>query len=464
MAYVSTLVIVHAFAPYSFTYAMRLPVLIPLATAGTLVDLIALLLSQGVGLSPRGVETIDPNGWAVLLLYVCVAHLGGLAHHLSRRTDVWESSALRLRQFRLIRSVAEEVARCEQLLANIVPAHLVAELKHRLLEKRVGEGRGQVSFVSMQRAKTAKAKGNWGKLNKNLAAAAPRAASPTGASGTLETNNVLEMLKSDEDGASRSSDGGAQLNFSGLGVLVSESYTGCSILFSKIDGLDALINDDARAPVEVVHLLQRVFDKFDVLAEVFGVQKVRKTANELSIFAAGLPNPKLLPDAESRACGAAAFGFAMLAVMEKLNIELLKWGVTLRLQVGIHSGSVVAGVIGHKTMQWDLCGDAVNTAARMCSYSAPGHVHVSEDTYQLVKAKFGAVCRGERPIKGKGILRTFWLLNLPAEQLEIALQHRDPTKADTSSRDTSSPSVTPAPLPQPMPPPDPDAPMPQWAA
>ena len=47
-------------------------------------------------------------------------------------------------------------------------------------------------------------------------------------------------------------------------------------------------------------------------------------------------------------------------------------------QVGIHSGSAIAGIVGHKTFQYDLCGDAVNTAARMCSYSSPGHVHISE--------------------------------------------------------------------------------------
>ena len=55
-----------------------------------------------------------------------------------------------------------------------------------------------------------------------------------------------------------------------------------------------------------------------------------------------------------------------------INIELEEYGIQFTCQVGIHSGSAIAGIIGHKTFQYDLCGDAVNTAARMCSYSKPG--------------------------------------------------------------------------------------------
>lgn len=105
------------------------------------------------------------------------------------------------------------------------------------------------------------------------------------------------------------------------------------------------------------------------------------------------------------------------------------YGVHLKLQVGINSGSAIAGVIGHKTMQYDLCGDAVNTAARMCSYSLPGHVHVSQETYRLVSHRFAAVCRGARAIKGKGTMNTYFLINLPADQVELSLQLRNPVAA-----------------------------------
>ena len=91
-----------------------------------------------------------------------------------------------------------------------------------------------------------------------------------------------------------------------------------------------------------------------------------------------------------------------------------------------YSGSAIAGVLGHKTVQYDLCGDAVNTAARMCAYSLPGHVHISEVTHELVRDRFSSVCRGERAIKGKGSMRTHFLLNMPADQPEISLQHHTP--------------------------------------
>ena len=154
----------------------------------------------------------------------------------------------------------------------------------------------------------------------------------------------------------------------GLGVLISESFTGCSVLCAKLEGLKTLINDDSRPPIEVVTLLQGVFDRFDALAEMYDVQKVRgkrararaarspefavvahacaqahphaasavcaarplrrvqvrKSANEVTIFAAGLPNPELLPTPETRACACAAFAFALIGVMETLNVGLAR--------------------------------------------------------------------------------------------------------------------------------------------
>ena len=111
--------------------------------------------------------------------------------------------------------------------------------------------------------------------------------------------------------------------------------------------------------------------------------------------------------------------------------------------MGIHSGSAIAGVIGHKRFQYDLCGDAVNTAARMCSYGAPGHVHVSERTYSLLRHRYSAVCRGESEIKGKGAMRTFFLVNLPADQTEVALMHASEASGLLQMRDERDQSVLP---------------------
>jgi len=101
--------------------------------------------------------------------------------------------------------------------------------------------------------------------------------------------------------------------------------------------------------------------------------------------------------------------------MDVLNIELRPLGISFTLQVGLHSGGAIAGIIGHKTFQYDLCGDAVNTSARMCSYSKPGHVHVSDVSYKLLSHRYPAIARTPMEIKGKGLMQTYYLLNMPAD-------------------------------------------------
>lgn len=199
---------------------------------------------------------------------------------------------------------------------------------------------------------------------------------------------------------------------------IAERYQHCSFLFAKICGLSKLVNDASVDPRDMMHCLQVMFDRFDQLADMFGVQKVRKTANEYYLVAAGLPNPQILPSPEDRARGIAGFGFAMMNIMNIINLELAQYGITFACQVGIHSGSAIAGVIGTKTFQYDLCGDAVNTAARMCSYSKPGHMNISDATYELLKDDFGAVPREPMHVKGKGQMKTYYLLNMPVEQQE----------------------------------------------
>jgi len=151
--------------------------------------------------------------------------------------------------------------------------------------------------------------------------------------------------------------------------------------------------------------------------------QVRKTANEQYLVAAGLPDPTRLPDPHDRAAAAAGFGFAIINVMSVVNLELraeAPRAPQLTVQVGIDFGSAIAGVIGHKTYQYDLCGDAVNTAARMCTGSEPGRVHVSQEAYRYLRGRFGATSRGPRYYKGKGEMYTYFLENAPGALPEEA--------------------------------------------
>jgi len=193
------------------------------------------------------------------------------------------------------------------------------------------------------------------------------------------------------------------------GIITAQSYNGCSFLFAKVVGLHQLVADAQQPPMKVVQLLQSIFNKFDTLADTYNVQKVRKTVNDYYMVAAGLPDPELLSSPEQRAHGICGLATAMLHIMDVVNAEQTTVFTPLEVQIGIHSGSAIAGVIGHRRIQYDLLGDAVNTAARMCSHSLPGRVLISSDTYQLVSPHFDTTANEPRAVKGKGQMQTYFL-------------------------------------------------------
>lgn len=168
--------------------------------------------------------------------------------------------------------------------------------------------------------------------------------------------NVLppHLIKNLNSLLSRDTSVGATMSSGMSSKELTKSFEGCTFLFAKVGGLAALINDSRAEPRRVLRLLQTMYDRFDRLADTFQVQKVRKTANEYYLVAAGLPDPTLLPNPQDRACAIAGFGFALLNAVPLLAVELERMGfdvTSLSLQVGLHSGGAIAGIIGHKTFQ-----------------------------------------------------------------------------------------------------------------
>ena len=171
-----------------------------------------------------------------------------------------------------------------------------------------------------------------------------------------------------------------------------------SVLFADIKGFTALASE--RNAEDVVRILDRIFREFDDLAHRHGLEKI-KTIGDAYMAAAGLPVPQA--DHVDRAV---QMGLDMVASIVPLRQEL---GVSLDVRVGIHSGPVVAGVIGTKKHAYDVWGDTVNVASRMESHGVPGRVQVSDDVRRTLGRRYRVEDRGTIEIKNRGTMRTWFV-------------------------------------------------------
>ena len=180
---------------------------------------------------------------------------------------------------------------------------------------------------------------------------------------------------------------------------IADQFAAASILFADIVDFTPL--SDQLQPAEVVGLLDHLFTHFDLLAERYGVEKI-KTIGDCYMVAAGVPTP--------RADHARVTALMALDMREAMRSEDGVGHLGLELRIGINSGPVVAGVIGRKRFLYDLWGDAVNTASRMESHGTPGQIQVTRATYELLRDDFDLEPRGTVPIKGKGDVETWYLV------------------------------------------------------
>jgi class 3 adenylate cyclase len=179
---------------------------------------------------------------------------------------------------------------------------------------------------------------------------------------------------------------------------IAERHAEVSVLFCDIVGFTRL--SERLPPEELVALLNRVFTAFDDLADAHGVEKI-KTIGDAYMVAAGLPEART-----DHAAVLADLALGMVAAVHALRDET---GAALDVRIGIHSGAVVAGVIGRRKFAYDLWGDVVNTAARMESHGVPGAVQVTEATARLLGDAYALAPRGELEIKGKGAMPVYLL-------------------------------------------------------
>ncbi len=182
------------------------------------------------------------------------------------------------------------------------------------------------------------------------------------------------------------------------GVLA-DSFPEATVLFADLVAFTPIA--DRLPPGELVDLLNEVFSAFDQVAERHGLEKI-KTMGDCYMVVGGLPVPR--PD-HAEAVAEAALD--MQAALAELNVRRT---LSLELRIGIHTGPVVAGVIGTRKFSYDLWGDTVNTASRMESQGVARCVQVSRATYTRLRDKYVLEARGMVDVKGKGEMDTFLLL------------------------------------------------------
>jgi adenylate cyclase len=182
---------------------------------------------------------------------------------------------------------------------------------------------------------------------------------------------------------------------------IADEVADATVLFADLAGFTPLAHGMA-AP-ELVHHLDELFSRFDAVADAAGIEKI-KTIGDAWMAAGGLPDP--LPDHPARVV---ALGLRMVAIVAEYGRES---GLPLALRVGVHTGPLVAGVIGTHKFQYDLWGDTVNVASRLEATGVPGAVQVSRATFDRLAGRFPAAYRGPVLLKGVGAVDT-WLLTPP---------------------------------------------------
>ncbi|XP_039177700.1 guanylate cyclase soluble subunit beta-2-like [Crotalus tigris] len=206
-------------------------------------------------------------------------------------------------------------------------------------------------------------------------------------------------------------------------------FSCCTILFSDVVTFTNICS--VCEPIQIVNMLNLMYSKFDRLTSIHGVYKV-ETIGDAYMVVGGVPVP-----VASHAERVANFALGMrIAAREVMNPITTR---PIQIRIGIHTGPVLAGVVGEKMPRYCLFGDTVNTASRMESHGLPDKIHIGSTTFKALPPQvFEIAERGNIKVKGKGKMSTYFLKqNLNATEDEI-MGRLEETSRNVPSNDNLS--------------------------
>ncbi|XP_071145359.1 uncharacterized protein [Mytilus edulis] len=189
-------------------------------------------------------------------------------------------------------------------------------------------------------------------------------------------------------------------------TIIPEHYDSVSVYFSDIVGFTDICSKSS--PMQVIYMLNLLYIMMDAKLEAFDVYKV-ETIGDAYMVASGLP--VAAKNRTRHATEVASMSLEIMSTVSEATVPHLpqeKW----KVRIGINSGPVVAGVVGTKMPRYCLFGDTVNVASRMESSGKPGMIQISSATKEALEAypEFLIRERGDMTIKGKGQMKTYWLI------------------------------------------------------